>query len=286
MRGGGQMERLSKLRGAEVYSDLPHISLTGDDNDSAERNSDGDGSGIKWRYATQGSQLHEASSRYRRNDAAFARQSYVDGVVYLLKGLPDDMDDLELAAVRQAAADATTTTANANTTTAYHQGLLSDNHDYPNQQLVYHPRQTSRYGYGHSNDDSGSSSSPKPLLHRTVQRLVAALVLLAHLLFCLAREGMRLGARCERRYHVSRIVAERGLAAAGAVGRYMGAVRASPAGHAAAALGARALDAVVAGLQDGLGEGVGMLLVQRQREQQREKQGGPQEGYRQQRRQW
>ncbi|RYP54825.1 hypothetical protein DL768_000389 [Monosporascus sp. mg162] len=187
------------------------------------RGADVNGSGIKWKYASQGSMLHDASSRHRA-DAVFARKSYIDGVVYMLKALPEDMDEIERAAVLRAAADSC--------------------------------------GERESREREGKGED-RTLLHRWVQSLVALVVLLAHALFRLFREGVRLGARYEREHHVSQALVELGLVAAGAVGRcgaILGAAANaagdSPAGRAVGALAAWVLENVVAGIQDGLGEGM------------------------------
>ncbi|RYP10283.1 hypothetical protein DL764_000775 [Monosporascus ibericus] len=218
-----------------------------------DRGADVNTSGIKWKYASQGpsvlrparpgsdpppkayvgpvmlirvvtgSMLQEASSRHRA-DAVFARKSYIDSVVYMLKALPEDMDEIERAAVRRAAADSC--------------------------------------GERESGDGEGEGAD-RSFLRRWVQSLVALVVLLAHALFRLFREGVRLGARYEREHHVSQALVELGLFAAGAVGRYgavlgaaVNAAGDSPAGRAVGALAAWALENVVAGIQDGLGEGM------------------------------
>ncbi|RYP32562.1 hypothetical protein DL766_003887 [Monosporascus sp. MC13-8B] len=188
-----------------------------------DRGADMNGSGIKWKYASQGSVLHDASSRHRA-DAVFARKSYIDGVVYMLKALPEDMDEIERAAVRRAAADSCG---------------------------EQESREREREGQGQT------------FLHRWVQSLVALVVLLAHALFRLFREGVRLGARYEREHHVSQALVELGLVAAGAVGRCGAVLGAaanaagdSPVGRAVGALAAWALENVIAGVQDGLGEGM------------------------------
>ncbi|RYP80962.1 hypothetical protein DL770_006038 [Monosporascus sp. CRB-9-2] len=188
-----------------------------------DRGADMNGSGIKWKYASQGSMLHDASSRHRA-DAVFARKSYIDGVVYMLKALPEDMDEIERAAIRRAAADSC--------------------------------------GERESGEGEGERED-RTFLHRWVQSLVALVVLLAHALFRLFREGVRLGARYEREHHVSQALVELGLVAASVVGRcgaVLGAAAnaagVSPAGRAVGALAAWALENVVAGIQDGLGEGM------------------------------
>ncbi|RYP71423.1 hypothetical protein DL771_004790 [Monosporascus sp. 5C6A] len=192
-----------------------------------DRGADMNGSGIKWKYASQGSILHDASSRHRA-DAVFSRKSYIDGVVYMLKALPEDMDEIEKAAVRRAAADSC-------------------------------GERVSGEGEGKGE----GKGEDRAFLHRWVQSLVALVVLLAHALFRLSREGVRLGARYEREHHVSQALVGLGLVVTGAVGRCGAVLGAaanaagdSPAGRAVGALAAWALENVVAGIQDGLGEGM------------------------------
>ena len=78
-----------------------------------------------------------------------------------------------------------------------------------------------------------------------------------------------MGARYERRYNISQVLIERGVVAASTVGKYSVVLRArinamgeSQAGHAVGALTAWTLENVLAGVQDGLGEGVQMLKKQ------------------------
>lgn len=152
----------------------------------------------------------------------------------MLRGLPDDLDSVEVAAIRQASATACQEDHHQRSRRRHHH--LDGNSNNEQLTLTHH----------HSREEK------KTLLHRTVQRLVAFLVLTAHLLFCLLKEGVRLGARWERDHHVSSLVVERGIVAARAVSE-------SPAGQAAGVLGRWALGNVVAGVRDGLGEGVGRL---------------------------
>ncbi|KAI1809619.1 hypothetical protein GGS20DRAFT_590411 [Poronia punctata] len=58
-------------------------------------------SGVKWRYAEQGSKLHRTAF-LEENDAEFSRKSYIDGLTYMLMGLPDNLSDKERAAIRDA----------------------------------------------------------------------------------------------------------------------------------------------------------------------------------------
>ena len=178
---------------------------------------------------------------------AFARKSYIDGVVYMLKALPDDMDELERAAIRQAAA-----TSCKDAVSGEDGGRVA----------AHHPR--GRLGY-----DGRPVHGEKTFLHRCVQASVALLVLLAWVLFFLFKEGVRMGARYERRYNISQVLIERGVVAASTVGKYSVVLRArinamseTQAGHAVGALTAWTLENVLAGVQDGLGEGMQMLKKQ------------------------
>ena len=161
----------------------------------------------------------------------------------MLKALPDDMDGLERAAIRQAAA-------------ASCQDAASED-----SEALSHPRGPNYY--------DRPVSGEKTFLHRCVQGVVALLVLFAYVVFCLCKQGVRLGARYERRYHISQVLMERGFVAASAVGKYGVDLRArisamgdSQTGHAVGALTAWTLENVVAGVQDGLGEGMQMVRKQ------------------------
>ena len=65
---------------------------------------EGSKSGVKWKYATEGSVLversiHEAASA--SHDPKLSRRLYLDGVAYLLQGLPTDLNAQEYLRLRE-----------------------------------------------------------------------------------------------------------------------------------------------------------------------------------------
>ncbi|KAI1327149.1 hypothetical protein F5Y16DRAFT_399703 [Xylariaceae sp. FL0255] len=58
-------------------------------------------SGVRWIFAEQGRSLYKSASAQREN-TSFSRRAYVDGVAYLLRGLPEDLDAHENAVIREA----------------------------------------------------------------------------------------------------------------------------------------------------------------------------------------
>ncbi|KAI5921586.1 hypothetical protein F4810DRAFT_677758 [Camillea tinctor] len=186
-------------------------------------------SGVKWRYAAQGSYLHHSAAR-EKDDPGFARRSYIDGVAYILKSLPDDLDDHESRVIRQALPRSCAPGSRA---------LESPTH------AVWQPPPS---------PDPGS----RTLLRRGVAALVSSLVALLHVLLSLAVVLVRVGAQCERQYRISQHLVSWGFA----VGHHgvvlsgkICAMSDGRVGRALAELAAWTVENVTAGIQDGIGQG-------------------------------
>ncbi|KAI0014352.1 hypothetical protein F4779DRAFT_7131 [Xylariaceae sp. FL0662B] len=196
-------------------------------------------SGVKWRYAAQGSYMYHAASQ-ERHDGEFARKAYIDGVAYLLRALPDDLDDHETGIIRRAlpGADAGGT-------------------------------DPARLGWSPS--PSSSTGSGKTLLRRVVQAATTCLIICAHLFLSVLVFLVRAGAHYEREYNVVQVLVARGLVFASAVGRYSVVLSAKVCamsdgrvGRAVSDLTACAVENVTRGIQDGIGNGL-VIIEQKEK---------------------
>ncbi|KAI1450234.1 hypothetical protein F5Y02DRAFT_107191 [Annulohypoxylon stygium] len=194
-------------------------------------------SGVKWNYAAQGSYLQH-SAAHETIDSAFARKSYIDGVAYMLKALPDDMDDYEANVIRQAL---------------------------PNsfQQVETDKRV-----------EGGSKWLPsdraKTFLHSTVQGFVSSLVLFAYLLLSFLSAAIRTGAHYERQYNISQHIVSSSFVLATAIGKQSGALSEKIGAISDGRLGkllsdliAWTIESIAGGVQDGIGQG--LLLIEQRR---------------------
>ncbi|KAI1142296.1 hypothetical protein F5Y05DRAFT_370420 [Hypoxylon sp. FL0543] len=202
--------------------------------------SPGVNSGVKWRYAAQGSYLQHSASQ-ETADLAFARKSYIDGVAYMLRALPDDMDEYETSVIRRALP---TSCAQLD----------------PRRQIEGGP---ARPGWL-------PSDRAKTFLHSTVQGFVTGLVLFAYLLLSFLSIVIRTGAYYERQYNVSQHVVSSGFGFATAIGKQSGALSErisamsdGKLGKVMSDLAAWTVESVAGGVQDGIGQG--LLLIERRK---------------------
>ncbi|KAI0888923.1 uncharacterized protein GGS22DRAFT_184499 [Annulohypoxylon maeteangense] len=194
-------------------------------------------SGVKWNYAAQGSYLQQ-SAAHETIDLAFARKSYIDGVAYMLKALPDDMDDYEAGVIRRALP------------TSFQQ-FGTD------RQIEAGPKWL-------------PSDRAKTFLHSTVQGFVSSLVLFAYLLLSFLSAVIRTGAHYERQYNISQHVVSSSFVFATAVGKQSGALSEKIGAISDGRLGkllsdliAWTIESVAGGVQDGIGQG--LLLIEQRR---------------------
>ncbi|KAI1638132.1 hypothetical protein F4809DRAFT_601373 [Biscogniauxia mediterranea] len=200
-------------------------------------------SGVKWRYATQGSYLHHSAAR-EKEDPGFARRAYIDGVAYMLKSLPDDLDDHETSVIRQALPSACAAPAAGSAIDGNGAGFTGPG----GQQRTI----------GWRPSDQG-----KTLLHRAVAAVVSSLVVLLHVLMSCAVLLVRAGAQYERQYSISQHLVSRGFVFATAVGRHsvvlsgkICAMSDGRVGRAMTELAAWTVENVTGGIQDGIGQGI------------------------------
>ncbi|KAI2607287.1 uncharacterized protein GGS25DRAFT_495129 [Hypoxylon fragiforme] len=196
--------------------------------------------GVKWRYAAQGSYLQQSASQ-ETTDLAFARKSFIDGVAYMLKALPDDMDDYEASVIRRAL-------------------------PMPCVQVD---------GDGRIAAGSGGlgwqpSDRAKTFVHSTVQGCVASLVFFAYIFLSFLAVVIRTGAYFERQYNISEHLISNSYLFATTVGKHSGAlgekihtISEGKLGKTLVELTAWTVENVSRGVQDGIGQGL-LLIQQRQ----------------------
>ncbi|KAI0594957.1 hypothetical protein F4775DRAFT_571426 [Biscogniauxia sp. FL1348] len=211
-------------------------------------------SGVKWRYATQGSYLHHSAAR-EKDDPGFARRSYIDGVAYMLKSLPDDLDDHETRVIRQALPSSCAAPA---------AGSALDGNGNGNDAVFMGPGGQQRTNSGRPSDQG------KTLLHRGVAALVSCMVVFLHLLMSCAVLLICAGAQYERQYSISQHIVSWGLVFATAVGRYsvvlggkICAMGDGRVGRAMTELAAWTAENVTGGIQDGIGQGLSAIEQKR-----------------------
>ncbi|KAI3331526.1 hypothetical protein HD806DRAFT_162473 [Xylariaceae sp. AK1471] len=190
-------------------------------------------SGVRWRYAKQGTNMHRIAD-LEKEDPAFTRKSYIDGVAYMLMALPDNLNDQEVAVIREALppsiADAS----------------LVD---------------------GRNGRTIGWKPSPegRTVLQRCVANLVALLVVLMHLVLSCATVVVRVGAQYERKHNISQQMVSRGFVIATAVGRHSVVLSAKiyamsdgRVGKAVSNIATWTAESVSCGIQDGIRQGLMM----------------------------
>ncbi|KAI2624256.1 hypothetical protein GGR54DRAFT_595751 [Hypoxylon sp. NC1633] len=198
-------------------------------------------SGVKWKYAAQGSFLQHSAFE-ETTDLGFARKSYIDGVAYMLKALPDDLDEHESSVIRQALPTSCVPVGDGG-------------------QIEAGP---GRSGWK-------TSDRAKTFLHATVQGFVTGFVLCLYLLLSFLSSVIRTGAYYERQYSISQHLVSSGFVFATAVGKQSGALSEKLSaigdgklGRVMSDLAAWTLQTVTAGIQDGIGQGL-LLIEKRQK---------------------
>lgn len=189
--------------------------------------------------------MHTAGTQNSR-DIAFTRKSYIDGVAYLLKALPDDLDDHEASVIQRAIPQPCIPSVS---------GDLNGQHD---GGVSYQTR-------GWRPSDRG-----RTFLRRAVQTIVARFVWFMYLFIRFIMLLITAGAYYERRYNISQHLVARGFVVANAMGRQsvilsgrvaqMGDGRV---GQTVTGLAAWTVESLTGGIQDGVGEGLHMISVQR-----------------------
>ncbi|CAH0048781.1 unnamed protein product [Clonostachys solani] len=193
------------------------------------------GPGINWRFASQGSSLIQGASEAASegvNDT-FERKAFVDGVTYLIRALPPNLDERELEQVKAA---------------------LPANLSLPITEPAAHPRAMS---------PPTTSGLPRSVLHRSVQLVVVQLILFMHFLLPYLLLFFRAVVTFERKFKVSEAVLEQGINLAGAFRRQCthlvdAAVKVNDGkvGQGLSSVVAWIVKEVTRGITDGVGEGM------------------------------
>ncbi|OTB19920.1 hypothetical protein K445DRAFT_313706 [Daldinia sp. EC12] len=198
-------------------------------------------SGVNWRYARQGSFLQQSASQ-ETADLTFARKSYIDGVAYMLKALPDDMDEYETSIIRRALPRSC---AQIDMNGQIEGGL-------------------GRPGWR-------PSDRAKTFLHSAVQGFVTGLVIFIYLLLSFFAIVIRAGAYYERQYNISQHIISSSFVFASSIGKQSGvlserisAMSEGKLGKAMSELAAWTIESVAGGVHDGIGQGL-QLIEQRQK---------------------
>ncbi|KAI0870959.1 hypothetical protein GGS24DRAFT_473335 [Hypoxylon argillaceum] len=167
----------------------------------------------------------------KREDPAFSRKSYIDGVAYMLMALPDNLSDQETAAIREALPPPIADI-----------GLASDGND---RMVGWRPPLENRTA-----------------LQQCVAKFVAILVVLMHLMLSYAAVVVRVGAYYERKHNISQQIASKGFIIATAVGRHsvvlsakICAMKGGRVGKAVSSIASWTVESVTYGIQEGIGQG-------------------------------
>ncbi|KAI0202286.1 hypothetical protein F4808DRAFT_71431 [Astrocystis sublimbata] len=181
---------------------------------------------VRWKYAEQGMKMHEGAY-LEKDDSAFSRKSYVDGLAYMLMALPDDLSEQEAAKLWDALPPSM---ADAN------RGL---NGGRGNRAIIWMPRPESRTA-----------------LQRCVAAMVATFV---KLIYVLSSVGMHY----ERKHNISQQIASRSFVIVTEVGRHgldlstkICAMKDGRVGKAVSSLVGWTAEGVTYGIQDGVGQGL------------------------------
>ncbi|KAJ1333677.1 naked cuticle [Microdochium nivale] len=209
-----------------------------------------DGSGVKWKYAQQGSMIHALGAQQGGSDAAFTRKSYIDGMSYLLKALPEDLDEHEASIIEQSLPAKCLGPMGGQV-----EGQTGAHHHYHHH---HHPQQ-SRH-----NIQGGEA-----LVRRAIRKAALQLVLLAYLFAKLITVLVRVGAQCEKRYNISHHIISQGVSAASVLGRYGVSVSSSVAqvgegrlGQTLTRLGSWTANVVADAVREGFREGLEIISSQ------------------------
>lgn len=166
------------------------------------------------------------------DDRVFERKVYIDGLAYLLNGLPQDLDASEAEQIRSSL-----------------------------------PIRLRQDGQGVARLDAGSDK-PRSILHRLVQAAVMNLICIFHFIMPYVVFIFKLSARMERKYKISEKLVGRGMDAATTLGKQgiiltesICKINDGKVGKALSEAVAWTVDGVTRGISDGVGEGVVSVRV-------------------------
>ncbi|KAJ4270007.1 hypothetical protein NW762_001680 [Fusarium torreyae] len=188
-------------------------------------------SGVHWKFARQDG----GKAAVAEEDVAFERKAFVDGVTYLLKALPQNLDDGEMKRIQCA---------------------LPDKVNQPNLSLTRAGADSSRI----------TPSQPRSILHRGVQMTVVNLIFFLSFLMPYLLLLARSAARLERKYKVSETIVGHGVDLVNSIGKQsaslteaIGQMNDGKVAQALLEVFVWMVDGVTQGISDGLGEGLSMV---------------------------
>lgn len=178
-----------------------------------------------------------ADARREDESESFERKAYVDGVTYLLRGLPEDLDEYETDLI----------------------------HDALPPQLASKEVSLSRSGVA---TPLASYGMQKSVVHRLVQMLVFNLFLLGHFLLPYIITILKSAAKVERKYKISETIVGHGINCFNAAGRQCGrmaevvlATRDGKPEQGVPGAFSWAVDEITRGISDGVGDGLAVTRV-------------------------
>jgi hypothetical protein len=208
--------------------------------------------GVKWKYASQGYALlgrctDEVTSFSENTD--FSRKLYVDGVGYLVRGLPDNLTQEEQLGLRA----------------AIPQALLPE----PQLQLPGQPAEAD------GEEQQRPQAPPQPsILHRSVAMVTFYALLAFAFVMPYVQMFMQQAYRYERKHRISDRVLAQGLVTADAMGkqtvnlaRGVSAVNDSQVGDAMRNIGIYWVQGLSGGVAEGLGEGMELLKAKKEKQE-------------------
>lgn len=185
--------------------------------------------------ASLGMNIHRLAHIEKEGDPDFSRKSYIDGVTYALRALPENLSDQEtmtiLAALPPPFADTGPTRGRNGRAICWQ-----------------------------------APPENRTLLQRWVASCVAIFVVLVHLVLSYVTVVIRVGADYERKHHISQLIAARGFVIATAVGRHsvvlsakICAMKDGRVGRALSStmssIASWTVESVTYGIQEGIGQG-------------------------------
>ncbi|KAI9171168.1 ATP-dependent RNA helicase cyt-19 [Paramyrothecium foliicola] len=194
-------------------------------------------SGIHWRFARLGIDLVQqfvghGQASFDDENSAFERKAYIDGLTYLLRGLPSDLEPCEIEQIRSALPAGTTM---------------------PTSSVTVDEMPARRR----------SINQQRSVLHRAVQATVIYVIFFFHFVLPYLLLCFKFLVRLERKHKVSERVVGHGMNLANAAGRRgasftetLCGMNDGKVGRALSELAAWTVDGVMRGISDGVGEGL------------------------------
>ncbi|KAG8669203.1 hypothetical protein FPOAC2_08522 [Fusarium poae] len=198
-------------------------------------------SGLHWKFARQGTNLINISvdgkAAVAEEDVAFERKAFVDGLTYLLKALPRDLDEGELKRIQSA---------------------LPDNVKQQDLSLIQAERDPDRA--------TNRTNQQRSIIHRGVQMTVVNLIFFFSFLMPYLLLLVRYAARVERKYKISETIIGHGVDLANSIGKQsaslteaVGQMNDGKVAQALLEVFVWTVDGVTQGISDGLGEGLSIV---------------------------